>query len=185
MFGSPSDDALVRKALKGQADAWDKLIRRYEGRVYNFAMRMTGNRDDAMDLMQNIFLAVYRGLASFRGESEFSSWLFAIASFRTTDFYRRRRFTEDLDEGEMAEEGLLHTQSPFGHVVSKQRNKCVMQALAQLPEEQRLVVELKFFQDLTFDEISEQLGVSANTLKSRLYGALKKIKAMPEVMHVV
>lgn len=185
MFGSQSDESLVKKAQKGKADAFDKLIRRYEGRIYNFALRMTGNREDAMDLMQNIFLSTYRGLSSFRGESAFSSWIFAIASRRATDFYRRRKFSEEYDEQTAAEESLQQERSPFGDVLRQQRNKQLMQAMAQLPVEQRLVLELKFFQDMTFDEMSAQLGVSSNTLKSRLYGALRKIKNMPEVLHAV
>jgi len=184
MFGAPSDETLVKKALNGNADAWDKLIRRYEKRVYNFSLRMTGNREDAMDLMQNIFMAVYRGLANFRAESAFSSWLFSVASYRATDFYRRRRHSVDLDEEDA---GVMDTggASPFGEVWARQRHAGIMRAIGRLPEEQRMVLELKFFQDMTFEEISAQLGVSTNTLKSRLYGALRKIRQMEEVIHAV
>lgn len=185
MFAPQSDESLVKKARKGNADALDKLIRRYETRIFNFGLRMTGNREDAHDLMQEVFLSMYRTLASYRGESLFSSWLFAIATFRTTDFFRRRRPTEELTEADQLAERMPAEGSPMGAILKKQRNRLLMQALAQLPQEQRLVVELKFFQEQTFEEISQQLDVSINTLKSRLYGALKKIKCMPEVANAM
>ncbi|MDJ0839036.1 MAG: sigma-70 family RNA polymerase sigma factor [Acidobacteriota bacterium] len=178
-----SDKRLVARALKGHADAWDKLIRRYEARVYNFALRMAGNREDAMDLMQEVFLSVYRNLGSYAGRAEFASWLFAIASRRAVDFYRRRKPAETLDSE--PEDLLGREESPLRQVVRNQTNANLMNLLSRLDIEQRLVIELKFFQDRTFDEMSETLGVSANTLKTRFYTALKKIKSMPEAVHVL
>ena len=183
MLLTVSDKRLVAKALKGNADAWDKLIRRYETRVYNFALRMTSNREDAMDLMQEVFLSVYRNLAGYAGKAEFASWLFAIASRRAVDFYRRRKPTETLEtEQEACFDG---DDSPLKQVVRKQTNRTLQTLLSRLDVQQRLVIELKFFHDRTFDEMSETLGVSANTLKTRFYTALKKIKSMPEVAHAL
>jgi len=180
MFRTLSDDTLVAKALDGQADAWDKLIGRYERKIFNFALRLTGNREDAMDLMQEVFMAVYRNLGGFGMRSSFASWLYSIASKRAIDFYRRKKATEPFQE-----EGIAAAleDSPFHNLARQQTNTHVLALLANLPPEQRLVVELKFFQDQTFDEMAETLGVSANTLKSRLYSALKRIKTMPEVAH--
>jgi len=183
MFLTQSDTTLVQKALKGRAEAWDKLIRRYEKTVYNFALRMTSNREDAMDLMQEVFLSVYRNLGSYGQKASFSSWLFAIASRRAVDFYRRKKPSESLED-----ETTLETDpgsNPFGEALRNQKNDKWMQLLNQLSHDQRIVVELKFFQDQTFEEMSQALGVSTNTLKSRLYAALKRIKSMPEVAHVL
>ena len=180
-----TDETLVKKALKGKADAWDQLITRYERKIFNFTLRMTGNREDAMDLMQEVFLAVYRNLASFRGESAFSSWLFGIASFRCADFFRKKKPVDSIEEESQLGPDLSPETNPFDQVARNQMNRKIVAMLARLPGEQRLVIELKFFQEKTFDEISELLGISSNTLKSRLYGALRKIRTMPEVAHAM
>lgn len=184
MFTSPSDRSLVIKALNGKEDAWEKLINRYQRRIYNFALRMTSNREDAMDLMQEIFLSVYRNLAGFSQRAAFSAWIFKIASNRAVDFFRKKRPVDSLPMEETFEDPSPRV-NPMSSLMRHESNRAVMSLLEQLSQEQRLVVELKFFQEQTFEEMSENLGVSSNTLKSRLYGALKKIKALPEVAHAL
>ncbi len=183
MFGISSDIQLVKKALKGKAAAWDKLIGRHHGPIYNFSLRMTGNRDDALDLTQEVFLATYKNLSSYSQTSPFGSWLFAIASRRAMDFFRRRK-----PEAGLIDEDLLETDdvdNPHRNLAEKESNRTIQQLLRQLNPDQRLVVELKFFQEMTFDEISQHLGVSPNTLKARLYSALKKMKNLTEVIHAL
>ena len=180
-----TDTTLVRRALQGNADAWDKLIERYERRVYNFSLRMSCNREDAMDLMQEIFLSVYRNLPSYRAEAPFAAWLFRIASHRCVDFYRRRKPAEPLPVEEYGIEDTSKEANPVGLLLRQEANQNLLALMDQLSLEQRLVVELKFLQEQTFEEMSRSLGVSANTLKSRLYGALRKMKTLTEVAHAV
>ena len=85
------DTALVDAALKGSIKAWEKLVRRYEDRIFNQGLRLTANRSDAMDLMQEVFLGVYRNLHRFRGDAKFSSWIFRIAHNKAIDMNRRKR----------------------------------------------------------------------------------------------
>ncbi|MFC3094129.1 sigma-70 family RNA polymerase sigma factor [Alteromonas sediminis] len=169
------DDTLVKKALRGDERAWIALIERYEKAIYNYGIRMAGSHADAADLMQDIFLSVYKSLDSYRGgnEGSFKCWLFRIAHFRCVEFYRRKRPHDGLDdvpeqacEGTTPEQGVLNANE-FGdlHV-----------AMQTLPMNQKAVVELKFFGQFTFDEIASQLGISSNTVKSRLYSALDKLK---------
>ncbi len=171
MFGKTTDEKLIQKALDGSERAWFTLLKRYEKRLYNYALRMTGSPDDAMDILQDILLSVYRNLASYRGDGVFAAWLFRIASFRCTDFYRKRgRQFASTDEVDVVDE--------FGADVADQvdSNKGLTRLMGLLPNDQKHVVELKFFQHFTFDEISAQLGISSNTAKSRLYAALKKMR---------
>ncbi len=81
MLGTVSDEKLVARALAGSNNAWQKLVKRYERRVYNYALRMVGHPDDAADLMQEVFMGVYRNLPGFRGDGVFAACLFRIASF--------------------------------------------------------------------------------------------------------
>ena len=173
-----SDEQLIAKALQGNKKAWLNLLKRYEQSVYNYGIRMTGSRDDAADLMQEVFVSVFRNLSNYRGEGAFKAWLFRIAHYRCIEFYRRKRPMQGLDD---APEPECHQQGPEEVMESGQGNRQLVQAMQQLPLAQKAVVELKFFGQFTFEEIADQLGISTNTAKSRLYSALAKLKTLVEV----
>ncbi len=187
------DDALIRAALEGSARAWDQLVRRHETQVYNFSLRLTGNPTDALDLMQEVFLGVYRNLHRFRGESQFSTWLFRIAHNKAIDMARRRPSSTSLesaleDAGDLIEARWqqlddVPEQDPQALLDERQRNALILAQMGELPLEQRLVVELKVFQSLTFEEIAELQDISANTAKTRFYTALRRLKALMEQDH--
>lgn len=180
MLLTASDEKLVTRALAGSNGAWTALVKRYERRIYNYALRMVGHPDDALDLVQEVFLGVYRNLATYRGDGAFAAWLFRIAAFRCTDYLRRRRDTSPLDDAN-TEAPPCPAFDPALAAMTTRANQRIMQALATLPTAQRHVVELKFFQHCTFEEIGERLGISPNTAKTRLYAALRKLKAFPEL----
>ena len=178
-----SDETLIKQALKGKKSAWVALVKRYEKNIYNYCLRMVSNPDDAFDLMQDIFMAVFRGLASFRAESAFKSWLFRIAHYRCIEYYRRKKPMQSLDDVP-EQEDETQDACPEQQLFSGQQTSALHKAMQLLPVNQKLVVELKFFQQCTFDDIAHQLGISTNTAKSRLYSALDKLKDHLEVSHV-
>ncbi len=178
-----SDETLVKQALKGKKSAWITLVKRYEKNLYNYTLRMVSNPEDALDLMQDVFMAVFRNLASFRGDSPFKGWLFKIAHYRCIEFYRRKKPTQSLDDVPEQEEQASDA-CPELHLFSGQQANILNIAMQTLPVNQKLVVELKFFQHCTFDDIAQQLGVSVNTVKSRLYSALDKLKCHLEIEDV-
>lgn len=189
------DDALIRAALEGSSRAWDTLVRRYESQVYNFSLRLTGNPTDALDLMQDVFLGVYRNLHRFRGESLFTTWLFRIAHNKAIDMNRRRPLFSSLDSaledgGDVLEAQVLRNtstaeQDPLALLDESLRNAQISAQLGALPLEQRLIVELKVFQSHTFEEIAELQDISANTAKTRFYTALRKLKVLMEQDHAM
>lgn len=178
-----SDEALVKQALKGKKSAWITLVKRYEKNLYNYTLRMVSNPDDALDLMQDVFMAVFRNLASFRGDSPFKGWMFKIAHYRCIEFYRRKKSTQSLDDIPEQEEQTSEA-CPEAQMFNGQQANMLSSAMQLLPVNQKLVVELKFFQHCTFDDIAQQLGISVNTVKSRLYSALDKLKGHLELEHV-
>ncbi len=186
------DEALIAAALNGSAYAWEKLVKRFESRVYNLGLRLTGNPTDALDLMQEVFLGVYRNLHRFRGDAKFSSWLFRIAHNKAVDMNRGKRLmtvqsrltSEDEDEGFDIFPGDAR-EEPEHKLNEIETNQRIIRLLAKLPMEQRLVVELKIFQSLTFDEIALMQEISENTAKTRFYTALKKLKSIAEDQHVL
>lgn len=185
MFNFGSDEKLIEKALGGSQSCWVKLVKRYEGLVFNYCLRMTFNHSDAMDLMQEVFLAVYRNLPAYRGEGKFKSWMMRIASNKTTDFLRSRG-RNPLHQADEVDNSDFHSHhSPESDYQTSSDNKHIMKMLSSLPDEQRMVVELKFFQHFTFEEISQQTGVAVSTLKTRLYTALQKLKGQMEVQNAL
>ena len=185
------DEALIAAALKGSAYAWEKLVKRYESRIFNYGVRITGNTSDAMDLTQEVFLGIYRNLHRFRGDAKFSSWIFRIAHNKAVDINRRKRLTTTLAHTNNDEPDFLETVAddnryePDKKLVDQQANSRVISMLARLSLEQRLVIELKVYQSLTFEEIADMQGVSANTAKTRFYTALKKLKTVSEENNVL
>lgn len=193
---SDQDDALIGAALEGSARAWERLVKRYEGRVYNFSLRLMGNQTDALDLMQEVFLGVYRNLHRFRGDSLFTTWLFRIAHNKAVDMNRRRRLFMNLDSpGRGADEDEVDPceriisddprQDPAVALLQDQGNMVIGRHLESLSWDQRLIVELKVFQSHTFEEIAELQDISANTAKTRFYTALRKLKSLMEHDHVM
>ena len=186
------DEALIMAALKGSAHAWEKLVKRYESKIYNHGLRLTGNPSDAMDLMQEVFLGVYRNLHRFRGDAKFSSWVFRIAHNKAVDINRRKRlmtsppkyFADDGDDEFEKFSGKKELE-PENRLGNQEQNFHVLKMLSELSSDQRSIVELKVFQSLTFDEIAELQDISANTVKTRFYSALKKMKVVSEEQNVL
>jgi len=193
-----TDGDLIRKFLDGPEtpeglNAFNTLVWRWEKPMYNFILRYLGKRDEARDLAQQVFIKVYRNLARLKDRERFSSWIYQIAANLCRDLIKqsRRRQSyslESLQESgaldEMAHPGLtLHADAALhpDKIVSRNELRDILEkALQEIPEEQRIVVVMKEYQGLKFNEIAEALGVSINTIKSRMYyglSALKKILA--------
>ena len=185
------DEALIAAAVAGSPHAWEKLVKRYESRVFNQGLRLMGNPSDAMDLLQEVFLGVYRNLHRFRGDAKFSSWLFRIAHNKAIDLSRRKRLLAGMPLNAEREadplESLLadRQQEPEISLMHSELNRQIVERLSQLPLAQRLVVELKVFQSMTFEEIADMQDISENTAKTRFYAALKKLKQTTEDEHVL
>lgn len=177
-----TDNQLIEASLNGSVSAWETLVRRHEGRVYNLGLRLMHNPDDALDLVQEVFLGVYRNLYRFRGESQFSTWLFRIVHNKAIDLIRRRQAGADIETGfeELPEPAELQ-HGPQEQYLESEFNARIAYLLSRLPPVQRVIVELKVFQSLTFDEIAQLQNIPVNTAKTRFYAALKNLKGMMEV----
>ncbi|WP_394193755.1 RNA polymerase sigma factor [Pseudoalteromonas atlantica] len=174
-----SEETLIKKAQQGNKRAWIKLVKQHEGSVYNYCLRILSNPDDAMDLMQEVFISVYKSLHNFRGDASFNTWVFQIVHRRGVEFYRRRHVYQPLDD--TPEQTCKNGELEQNQIVQLEHNQLKVM-MNNLPWEQRLVVELKFFQHCTFEEIALQLDISTNTAKSRLYSALGKLKVHLEAV---
>ena len=144
-----------------------------------------------MDLLQEVFLGVYRNLHRFRGDAKFSSWIFRIAHNKAIDLSRRKRLLTGYPQGDYEDADPFAgmpadlSQEPDAQLMQSQQNHRTLALLTQLPMEQRLIVELKIYQSMTFEEIADMQDISENTAKTRFYTALKKLKLATEDDHVL
>ena len=176
------EDSWVSKSQQGDALSFNRLVLKWEKPIFNLALRMLQDREEAVEAAQEIFLLAFKGIHRFRLDSRFSTWLYRIAVNHCVTRNRQRppgiRISLDEDEVEIHSVQQLTVAEPqAGELLRSEQRQRVMQALSHLQAEQQAVIELKFFQEMTFEEIAETLGAPLSTIKSRLYSGLEMLKA--------
>lgn len=167
----------------GDAGAFDQLVVRWDRKIRGAAYRVLGSDDEAREVSQEAFLKAFRNLQTFKREARFSSWLYQIALNLCRDRLRRRRGRQfvSLDAvAEVAPARLRAEPSALELVESRDLARAIAAAVDGLPEEQREVVVLKEYEELTFPEVAEVLGIPVSTVKTRLYRALTQLRARLE-----
>ena len=174
--------AVIQAVLDGDVNAFETLVKEYEKNVYNLALRMTGNSEDAADMSQEAFIKAYNSLSSFRGDSKFSVWLYRIVSNVCLDYLRSRTrkptvsLSTENDDGEEVELDIAdESQSPELLLDRSLTRDAVRRGLAALPPDHREILLLREIQGLSYEEIAAALGLEAGTVKSRIFRARKKL----------
>lgn len=169
IFREVEDRDLILKARRGDVEAYNLLVSRWERRVFNYLLKLVGNREDALDLAQDAFLKAYQNLAKLDDPARFVAWLFRIAHNEAFSLLRKKR-----PEGEFVDAG--DAPGPGSRLLPVELSLAVERALSRLSEDQREAVVLKVYQGFKFEEIAEVLGCPVSTVKSRLYAALDLLK---------
>jgi len=169
IFREVEDRDLVLRARRGDVEAYNRLVTRWEKRVYNYLLKLTGNREDALDLSQEAFLKAYQSLGKLADPGRFAPWLFRIAHNEAFSLLRRRK-----PESEPADQPP--PSLPGSRMLPVETSLAVANALRRLSEEQHEAVVLKIYQGFKFDEMSEILNCPVSTIKSRVYTALDLLK---------
>lgn len=155
--------------------AFNLLVNKYQQRVYWHVRKMVYDHEDANDLTQDVFVKVWKGLQNFREDAQLFTWIYRIATNECLNFLKkqkRKAFFRLEDADKKLEQTLIASSSPTGNEVELRLQK----ALLQLPEKQRLVFNMKYFDDLKYEEISKILGISIGGLKANYHHAVKKIE---------
>ncbi len=177
-----ADADLVAKAQTGDVGAFGELVRRYSRTVYGVVSRMAGNPDDVDDIAQEVFVRAYRSIGSFRGDAEFSTWVYRIAVNTTIKLMKkiksRQAYSIDDPAGGLADVLVSsETERPDRIAERNSRNEALRKAVQGLPEKHRTVVVLHYFENLACEEIANVLDCSVGTVWSRLHYACKKLQA--------
>ena len=181
-----SDAALVENCKRGDVNAFSTLVTRYQDRIFNVIYRMVGNHEDAADLCQETFVKAFRAIATFEERSQFSTWLYRIATNTCFSFKRShagKSAQEHTIDGNVAEWAEHHprrhndaTTNPGEHAAQKERIEAVQKAILSLDKESRAIVVLRDIDGKSYEEIAEVLNCPIGTVRSRLHHARMELK---------
>jgi RNA polymerase sigma-70 factor (ECF subfamily) len=171
----------IASAQKGDTLSFNRLVLKWEKAIYNLNLRMLQDPDEAAEATQEVFLSAFKSIRRFRRESRFSTWMYRIAVNHCISRLRRRPqgahySLDDASPANPVARAMPRRESHEGEILLEEARDRVRLALEHLPPEQRAVVELKFFQDLTFEEIASAIQTPLSTVKSRLYAGLEILK---------
>lgn len=173
-----SEKKIIEKVLGGDANAFEELVLRYEKTVYNLALRMVGDRDDAFDMTQEAFIKAYGSLSSFRGDSKFSVWIYRITTNVCLDFLRSKSRKQQVsltvsDDDEDAQLDIPDPKAdPEQQLIKKISMQSVEEGLKTLPDKQRQILVMR---ELGGAEIGKALSLEEGTVKSRIFRARKRL----------
>jgi RNA polymerase sigma-70 factor (ECF subfamily) len=179
------DEQLIQLHLAGDPRGMEVIYERYFNRIYRLAYSKLRNAPDAEDVTSVVFMKLCRSLDSFRGESKLSTWIYTVSNNAITDFLRRKRPTLSLDADIMMDDGDSvpreiqdGSRGPEELACDEDFARYVISKLDGLPPHQRQVVELRYFMDLSYQEIADELGIKLGTVKSRLNRAIEALRSM-------
>ncbi len=168
-----SDSALVEKALRGDRHSFELLVDKYYKVLFNGALRMVNDSEDARDIAQITFLKAYEKLHTFKLEQKFFSWIYRIMFHESLNLLNRRKPLVELDPALIAP-----ISNPEEACAENELSTAISRALQRLSHDYRLVVVLRHFLGLSYDEMSEILDIPEKTVKSRLYTARRQLSAL-------
>jgi len=175
----PDEEVIIKNATQGDPEAFEALVTRYEKGLYNLAYRFLSNPEDAMDVVQEVFLKAFQSLPNFRGESKFSTWIYRVCVNSCLDLLRKRPRFEmcSLDEPMRLEDSYLERQvADRGDTVQEIAERMdlgekLLSILKDLDPHYRVIVILCDIQGYSYQETADILGISIGTVKSRLHRA--------------
>lgn len=182
-----SEARLIRAATAGDPEAFGRLVQKHQDRLVNSLFHLVGNQAEAEDVAQEAFVLAFLKLSSFRGQSQFYTWLFRIARNLSISRFRRARKTASLDAAESGGglQLLSDEAAPDQRLQSAEAGARVQAALARLSEEHRAILILRELDELDYDAIAEALDLPVGTVRSRLHRARLQLKAELEALETV
>ncbi len=182
-FESCSDEDLAILWKNGDINAFEEIVRRYQGKVYATAYRVTGNREDALDVTQEVLVKAYEKINQWEPRGSFLPWLLRLAVNRSIDYLRKRKRTghESLNESiaKVSEDEIHHIASPSTPLEqsrAKEIDEKIKKALTKLSKTQQTVFILRHYQGYSLNEIAEHLGCTVGSVKVHLFRALQKLR---------
>lgn len=177
MKNQQDDNVLIDKFLQGDETAFKTLVDKYKRKIYLTAYRLLGNHEDANDITQEVIIKTYKELKNFRRESSIYTWLYRITTNLSLNELKKRKIRSFFDFDEL-DEWLFkdEKQSPELSYRENELSNKIQEAINKLPEKQRVVFTLRYYDGLSYEEISEILGTSVGALKANYFHAINKLQ---------
>ena len=178
-FENEADGELIARTCAGQRDAYGELVRRHQSAVYNIAYRLVGERQTALDLAQEAFVRAFSAFGSFDRTRQFAPWIHRIATNTALNWLERKRVPIVSLERDNAEHSLEisdELNEPERVVLASEQNARVRRAILALPPRQRAMIELRHFQELSYEEIAATLNLPLSDVKSDLFRARQQLR---------
>jgi len=175
------DAAAVERLKQGDTKALDELFRRHRDAAYGIAYRLLGNPDDALEVVQEAFIHVMRGIQAFRGQSAFRTWLYRIVTHAALDYRRWRavRAADSLDAETAAEPAAGPAdRTPAQEASDRDLERAIEKALANISDKNRAALVLYALEGLSYKEVAEVLGISVGTVMSRIFNARQRLREL-------
>jgi len=166
------DREAIEACQRGDREAFDRLVERYQRDIYRLCYRYVNNHHDASDLAQEAFLKAYRAIGRFRGDSAFSTWLYRIAVNTCLNFRSSRRLPSEPLEDDVPDA----TRGVADRIEQDELSQQVREAVGRLPEKQRATLILKIYHDLTHEQVAAIMGSTVGTVKANLFHALGNLR---------
>jgi RNA polymerase sigma factor (sigma-70 family) len=170
------DDYYIKKTLEGDSNSFSVLVERYQNMVFALALKMLKHREESEEVSQDTFIKVYRSLSKFNGESKFSTWIYRIAYNSCLDRIKKNsKYNNNVEINEITSNEISHTESIFDSLENKERSIIVKQCMDKLPEDERIIIHLFYFEELSLKEIVGIVSMTEGNVKVKLFRARKKL----------
>lgn len=175
-MGFAADNELISQTIDGSTGAFDKLMTVYQEQVFRISLHFGKNKENALDITQNVFLKAYENLKSFQGRSSFKTWLLRIAYNEGNNWIRKykREFDNEVFEEEMMM--ITNTPSQEDEILAQENRSLLLRCLLNLNTRYRLAVVLRYFENRPVKEIAATMGCSEGVVKNMLYRSLQKLR---------
>jgi RNA polymerase sigma-70 factor (ECF subfamily) len=173
----PTDELILELFVKENTRnrAFEMLVKKYQREVYNNVRRIVGLHEDTNDVSQNVFIKIWRHLDSFRGESSLKTWIIRICTNESLTFIEKKKKLLNLNDDSYTD-WMLQTIPDEKYLSSDKIVQLIQQAIFQLPEKQRIVFSLRYYDEMPYEEMSKMLHTSEGALKASYHFAVKKVE---------
>lgn len=183
LMNHQDDYQIIKQIVDGETALYTILVQRYERLVFNLALRMMKNREDAEEVAQDVFVKAYRALQSFKGDAKFSSWLYRITYNRSLDLLKKRK-REPASENIEAIAGIDYGQveNILDRMEQKAQQELILQGINKLEAEDAFIISLYYYKEHSVSEIAEITSLTESNIKIKLYRSRKKLFTLLQLM---
>ena len=174
-----NDDYYIAQTLLGDTKSFGVLVEKYQTMVYSLAIKMLKHKEESEEVAQDTFIKAYKSLSKFSGNSKFSTWLYRITYNTCLDRIKgNKKYNNNIEIDKISSTELSSVESVFNKIERKERSEIIQDCMGQLPDDERVILHLFYFEEQSLKEIKEILSLSESNIKVRLFRARKKLFAI-------